>query len=1563
MVDPVPESATPADAVTPLPHGTASRVMQRVRTLSRLLLFLFVFCVLTLSALLFAVQQEAFQDLLAQLLQEMWSGTEQQLQLQQLRGRLPWEIELAGLHWQDGQGNRLQVDQLRLHWSWQEMVQGRLRFQQVQANRLHWQQGGPAPTVQSSANNKQGSVAKLSVWSFLQHLPPLLIDHLSIPLLLIDGQAEQQTAGFAVDGSLRHIMTDDAAAAGNRQWQAHLQLQPLDAGESRLQLQAHLTHGQTAEHPPELFLRVEGQERSGWLAAWSGIRAAKGVAVHLEGQGALSTWQGELTLQVEGVAALQGRISNHAEEGDPHWRFTGQISGESTFLGTEWARALTPLSKEAKLDSAPPPERLLLHIDGMLVGLPEQKWQLKNLQMQAPTVQGRGEGSWDGKSQQIQANLHWQMPQLQPLSKLLGRELAGAGEVDLTVQGTWPRAEWQLLAQANQLTVADWHAAHMTAHWQGEWEQPLPRFWQGQGVITELRWQNGPVWNHEPLQWSSKLQRGEGRELFLTELHIDDASTAATLQGKLHLGNLRGEGKWQLQSRHLEKWVQRWQADWAHWQGEGEWSGEWHLAAAEQGQQASGQQLHISMDGALHHLHGLPVGVQALLGERVHTQARWQWHGSRGWRVDDLQVQGAHLQGKGALQGDAAGQQQSGKMQWQSAHLASWTRQAALDWQGDLRADLQWEGPLTAPRLQWTLQGTEWQIASWQWPQPHLSGSVESWHPAPRGVIKAILPGLEQQTLPFSTGYRLEGSLLQLSDLKLAWPGGQLSSDSWQVDLQRRIANGRWQGSSNTPGAWLRWLSLDSVQPPADWEGAVAMQLQWQGQGGQQHLQANGEGHVVRGSFGMLDKATIKADIQDLWGEMRGRIDGKINKLQWGNLQLRSASLSVSGQRRALQIHSSGSGMLRLSAMDELHSPLPLPVSRPALKPIKQEPLAWELQSKVQMDDKGVIHGTLHHLSGHIGADTLQLNETAQLTLTPEQRRGKKGLAHLQLQGLSLGYGPARLQTHLHFDAQKVDMEGELRLPLSLVQRVGGPQLQGTARARWRVSGSSSQPEGELSLFLDKIHIKEPALEAVPPATLQATMRLEKGIVNGQLSLQDLTSHPVTAHLLLPVRLSFVPWQLSFAETGAIGGKLQADAQLAQFALMAAPGLMDSQKLDGLLKIDLQLAGTVAAPEVNGTIVMRDGSYENGSLGTLLKNIHLDVRAQGETFTIDRLEANDGGQGRISATGQLSLAWQKQLPFHLQATIEKSMLVRRDDWQATVHGVLDLQGNRQQLAISGELTGNEVLLYLADSESLDIQTVSVDSEIRNGLHVATVQQLKGNSATPVTLDLLLHLPSRVFLRGRGLESEWHGDLAVRGMVGDPRLDGRIVVRRGFFEFLDQRFDLRKGIISFDGASPPQPHLDLEAESRNSGGMVAVLRLQGPAFNPSLTLGSDPELPQDELLARILFNSNRQQLTPAQAVGLAVAVEKLRTGGPGLLGKARDSLGIDRLEFGGESAEGGSVKAGKYLGENLLLGVERGVKQGSGKVSVELELMPNVVVQTEMDETNKSGIGMNWKMDY
>jgi autotransporter translocation and assembly factor TamB len=217
------------------------------------------------------------------------------------------------------------------------------------------------------------------------------------------------------------------------------------------------------------------------------------------------------------------------------------------------------------------------------------------------------------------------------------------------------------------------------------------------------------------------------------------------------------------------------------------------------------------------------------------------------------------------------------------------------------------------------------------------------------------------------------------------------------------------------------------------------------------------------------------------------------------------------------------------------------------------------------------------------------------------------------------------------------------------------------------------------------------------------------------------------------------------------------------------------------------------------------------------------------------------------------------------------------------------------------------------------------------------------------------------VRGRGLETELRGKLAITGTATTPEIRGRLRTVRGTFRLLDRDLQLTEGNLFFRG--PPLPSLRMVAETTTRD-LTAGVRIEGPVTRPDITLTSDPPRPQDEILAYLLFGRELRSITPLQGLQLAQALNSLRGGGEGLnlLGKTRNLLGVDRLNFGQGEDGGVAVGAGKYISDRVYLGVEGGAGEDAGKVKAEIELNPRFTLESETG-ARSSGVRLNWKKDY
>src|SRR3546814_16903965 len=112
-----------------------------------------------------------------------------------------------------------------------------------------------------------------------------------------------------------------------------------------------------------------------------------------------------------------------------------------------------------------------------------------------------------------------------------------------------------------------------------------------------------------------------------------------------------------------------------------------------------------------------------------------------------------------------------------------------------------------------------------------------------------------------------------------------------------------------------------------------------------------------------------------------------------------------------------------------------------------------------------------------------------------------------------------------------------------------------------------------------------------------------------------------------------------------------------------------------------------------------------------------------------------------------------------------------------------------------------------------------------------------------------------------------------------------------------------------------PTLAVRAETKISD-VTAGIAVGGTAQRPDIAFVSTPTLPQDEILARILFGDNVANLSATQAIQLAAALNGLRGGGGGLntMGKMQNASGVDRFGIVGsaEATDRKSVGTGRRV---------------------------------------------------
>jgi translocation and assembly module TamB len=189
--------------------------------------------------------------------------------------------------------------------------------------------------------------------------------------------------------------------------------------------------------------------------------------------------------------------------------------------------------------------------------------------------------------------------------------------------------------------------------------------------------------------------------------------------------------------------------------------------------------------------------------------------------------------------------------------------------------------------------------------------------------------------------------------------------------------------------------------------------------------------------------------------------------------------------------------------------------------------------------------------------------------------------------------------------------------------------------------------------------------------------------------------------------------------------------------------------------------------------------------------------------------------------------------------------------------------------------------------------------------------------------------------------------------------GAFEMRRGRFDVLGRRLDFTRGKVTFNGTTDPD--LDFVAETRSTD-LTAKILVSGAASRPQVSFASTPELAQDEILARLLFNKSAGSLSASQAVQVAQTVAQFSGGRPGVIENVRRSLGVDSLDVGADAA-GGAIGVGKRLNDRVYLGVRQGTSPGSSRATIDIDVTKNIRIRgaTGADGSTEAGVGVQW--DY
>jgi translocation and assembly module TamB len=538
--------------------------------------------------------------------------------------------------------------------------------------------------------------------------------------------------------------------------------------------------------------------------------------------------------------------------------------------------------------------------------------------------------------------------------------------------------------------------------------------------------------------------------------------------------------------------------------------------------------------------------------------------------------------------------------------------------------------------------------------------------------------------------------------------------------------------------------------------------------------------------------------------------------------------------------------------------------------------------------------------------------------------------------------------------AQSLSVNADIsNLPAGLANAfVPGLAASGNITGTVAASGRLPMPNVDFKLDWRNAATSQTRAAGLSPLAISANGRLASGKLtidtgvtgDGGLSLKGGGSIVISGNRALDMRFS---GNVPFAVLGM---------QLAARGFVA----------NGSANFNLQLGGTAAAPVINGTVTTSGAGIVDVRRNLAINNLTADIRLNGQQAVISRLTGQLASGGNVSVTGSVGIQPAANFPANIDVKLDRAVYVDGTLVVATVDGTILLRGPLlANPTLSGKLRLERASITVPEKlptslREIDIKHLNAPKAVLAQLRDTTARGARENSNT-INLDLQLDAPSQIFVRGRGIDAELGGSVTIRGTAAAPIVSGGFTMRRGRITILNRRLDFSdKSRITFAGDLTPA--LQMEANS-TSGTTTLTVGVTGLATDPSITFSSSPALPQDEVLAQLIFGQSMSRLSAIQIAQLADAVGQLAGGrSTSLFQGLRNQLGVDDFDISTDANGRTNVGVGRYLNERTYLELQQNAKDGT-KAIINLDVGRGVKLRGAAGANGSGEAGIVYEREY
>jgi translocation and assembly module TamB len=367
-------------------------------------------------------------------------------------------------------------------------------------------------------------------------------------------------------------------------------------------------------------------------------------------------------------------------------------------------------------------------------------------------------------------------------------------------------------------------------------------------------------------------------------------------------------------------------------------------------------------------------------------------------------------------------------------------------------------------------------------------------------------------------------------------------------------------------------------------------------------------------------------------------------------------------------------------------------------------------------------------------------------------------------------------------------------------------------------------------------------------------------------------------------------------------------------------GMVEGLVARGEANINATIAGTLAAPRINGRLELNDASANYGDFPAGLSKVSGSLVFDASRLLFDNVHAQMGG-GDIALGGSVSYGnGLAALRYDMTARATNVRIRYPEGMSWLSSGTLRFAGGIQSAVLSGNITVQRLLM----SQGFDLASLLVSTQ--SPVHAPS-------TSSPFLRNLQFDIlaksspDARVEWLNTSFESE--ADLRVRGTWENPVLLGRVSLLNGELTFSGNRYKLTRGDIDFTNPFRLDPVLNVQASTTIQQYEV-TLDISGPASRLQLNYRSDPPLPSSDIINLLALG----QATESTTYRSATPTQTPESGATSLLTEAISNQLGGRLEklFG----------ITRFRVDPFLAGTTN-TQNGAARVTVEEQVGKNLTV--------------------